>query len=105
MILQPLVENALRHGLAQKVGPGTLTIASRRSRGRAVIEVTDDGAGFDADAGSPPPASGIGLANVRERLRVIYGAASRLQLTSEPGRGTCARVEVPELTDGERASA
>jgi two-component system sensor histidine kinase YesM len=52
-----------------------------------------------------PMSSGIGLANVRERLRVVYGSAYQLTMTSEPGKGTCARIEVPELTDAKALSA
>jgi len=97
MILQPLVENSIKHGFSRKVGPGSITIRSHRENGRAVIEVEDDGMGFFADALDQPMASGIGLANVRERLRVIYGTSYQLKLTSEPGKGTRARIEVPEL--------
>ena len=97
MILQPLVENSIKHGLARKVGPGSITIRSRRENGRAIIEVEDDGMGFVLERLDQPMSSGIGLANVRERLRVIYGATYQLTLTSEPGKGTCARIEVPEL--------
>ena len=98
MILQPLVENSIKHGFARKVGPGVITIRSHRENGRAVIEVEDDGMGFVLDRLNQPMSSGIGLANVRERLAVIYGDQYQLQLTSEPGRGTSARIEVPELT-------
>jgi two-component system, LytTR family, sensor kinase len=97
MILQPLVENSVKHGLSRKVGPGSITIRSRMAHGRAILEVEDDGMGFVLDRLSQPMSSGIGLANVRERLQVIYGTASQLTLTSEPGKGTCARIEVPEL--------
>ncbi len=97
MILQPLVENSIKHGFSRKVGPGVITIRSHRENGRAVIEVEDDGMGFFAESLDHPMSSGIGLANVRERLRVIYGATYQLKLTSEPGRGTLARIEVPEL--------
>jgi two-component system LytT family sensor kinase len=97
MILQPLVENSIKHGFSRKVGPGVVTIRSHRENGRAVIEVEDDGMGFFLESLDHPMSSGIGLANVRERLRVIYGAAYQLKLTSEPGRGTLARIEVPEL--------
>jgi two-component system LytT family sensor kinase len=105
MILQPLVENSIKHGLARKLGPGTIVIRSRRDNGRAVIEVEDDGMGFVLDRLAEPMSSGIGLANVRERLRVIYGTAYQLQMTSEPGRGTSARIEVPELTAPEQITA
>ena len=97
MILQPLVENSIKHGFSRKVGPGSITIRSHRENGRAIIEVEDDGMGFFAENPDEPMSSGIGLANVRERLRVIYGATYQLKLQSEPGKGTLARVEVPEL--------
>lgn len=105
MILQPLVENSIRHGLSRKVGPGQITIRSRRENGRAVIEVEDDGMGFVLDERGEPMSSGIGLANVRERLRVIYGAACQLKLASEPGKGTSARIEIPEMMAAEQILA
>jgi two-component system LytT family sensor kinase len=105
MILQPLVENSIKHGLSRKVGNGTIVIRSWREHGRAVIEVEDDGMGFLLERLSEPMASGIGLANVRERLRVIYGATYQLTLTSEPGTGTTARIEIPELMAAEQVTA
>jgi sensor histidine kinase YesM len=69
------------------------------------IEIEDDGMGFLMERLEAPMASGIGLANVRERLRVIYGATYQLTLTSEPGRGTTARIEVPELLASEQITA
>jgi two-component system LytT family sensor kinase len=105
MILQPLVENSIKHGFARKVGPGTITIRSWRERGRAIVEVDDDGMGVVLDSQDQPMSSGIGLANVRERLRVIYGASYQLTLTSEPGRGFRARIEVPELMAAEQITA
>jgi two-component system LytT family sensor kinase len=105
MILQPLVENSIKHGFARKVGPGVITIRSRRENGRAIIEVEDDGMGFMLDRLDQPMSSGIGLANVRERLAVIYGDQYQLQLTSEPGRGTSARIEIPELTAVQQITA
>jgi two-component system, LytTR family, sensor kinase len=83
MILQPLVENSIKHGFSRKVGPGSITIRSHRENGRAVIEVEDDGMGFFAEALDQPMSSGIGLS---------------LKLSSEPGKGTLARIEVPELS-------
>ena len=61
--------------------------------------------GFLLDRLQEPMASGIGLANVRERLRVIYGATYQLKLTSEPGKGTNARIEIPELVAAEQITA
>jgi two-component system, LytTR family, sensor kinase len=105
MILQPLVENSIKHGLSRKVGAGSILIRSWRLHGRAVIEVEDDGMGFMLDRLEQPMSSGIGLANVRERLRVIYGASYQLTLTSEPGKGTIARIEIPELMVAEPITA
>jgi two-component system LytT family sensor kinase len=105
MILQPLVENAIKHGLSRKVGIGAITLRSWRDNGLTLIEVVDDGMGFFMDGVKPPMSSGIGLANVRERLHVIYGAAYQLTLTSEPGKGTTARIEVPELMASEAITA
>jgi two-component system LytT family sensor kinase len=105
MILQPLVENSIKHGLSRKVGPGTIVIRSWRERGRAVIEVEDDGMGVMPDRLNQPMSNGIGLANVRERLQVIYGVTYQLKLTSEPGRGFRARIEVPELMVAEQITA
>ena len=105
MILQPLVENAIKHGLARKIGPGALTLRATRSGDRAVIEVEDDGMGFLMERLDQPMSSGIGLANVRERLRVIYGASCQLALASEPGKGTRARIEIPEMATPARIPA
>jgi two-component system LytT family sensor kinase len=105
MILQPLVENSIRHGLARKVGNGSLVIRSWREHGRAIIEVEDDGMGFVMDRLNQPMSSGIGVANVRERLHVLYGASYQLKLTSEPGHGTIARIEIPELLADESITA
>ena len=105
MILQPLVENSIKHGLSRKVGIGTIVIRSWRENQRVVIEVEDDGMGFMMDRLDQPMASGIGLANVRERLRVIFGATYQLRLASEPGKGTKARIEIPELMAAEQITA
>jgi two-component system LytT family sensor kinase len=95
LLLQPLVENCIKHGFARKVGPGTITITSRLEHGLAIIEVEDDGLGISEERLPLAMSSGIGLSNVHERLRVLYGAPGRLALTGSPGRGACARVEIP----------
>ena len=105
MILQPLVENSLKHGLSRKVGGGRIVIRAVRRDGRATIEVHDDGVGMTPEALAQALGGGIGLSNVNERLRTIYGAGSHLTLTSEPGRGTCATMEIPELMIPERITA
>ena len=105
MLLQPLVENSIKHGLSRKVGGGQITITSGRAEGHTVIEVIDDGIGMMVEGVVPGTGSGIGLKNVDERLRVIYGANYYLKLTSAPGEGTCARVEIPELAVSQPVSA
>jgi two-component system LytT family sensor kinase len=105
MMLQPIVENSIKHGIALKVGGGRITIRSRRERGRTVIEVEDNGQGMTGErldqvfGGTDPSGSGIGLRNVSERLRVVYGDHAGLELRSEPGRGTVARLEIPDAAD------
>jgi two-component system LytT family sensor kinase len=105
MILQPLVENAIKHGLSRKIGVGTIVLRSWSDGDRVLIEVEDDGMGFLLERLEQPMASGIGLANVRERLRVIFGATYHLTLASEPGQGTIARIEVPQLVTADSIHA
>jgi two-component system LytT family sensor kinase len=97
MLLQPIVENSIKHGLEPKVGQGRIVIKSVRHEGQAIIDVIDDGVGVVARDAAQVKGNGIGLRNVNERLRVIYGANYQLQLDSVPGEGTCARVIIPEL--------
>jgi two-component system LytT family sensor kinase len=105
MLLQPLVENSIKHGLSRKVGGGRITIRTARRGTRVLIEVVDDGLGMTEQALEDAFAGGIGLSNVNERLRTIYGASCGLNLTSVPGLGTSVTVEIPEVTVSERASA
>jgi two-component system LytT family sensor kinase len=105
MILQPLVENSIKHGLARKVGPGRITIRSRRERGLAIIEVEDDGLGISDERLHTAMSSGIGLSNVHERVRVIYGATGKVALSGAPGRGACVRLEIPLFVVSEPITA
>ena len=79
MILQPLVENSIKHGLSRKVGEGRITIRAAHRAGHVVIEVADNGVGMPSDRLESTAEHGIGLRNVNERLRVIYGANCQLQ--------------------------
>ena len=106
MLLQPIVENSIKHGLSPKIGEGRITIRSVRENGHAVIDIIDNGVGVDlAHAQRGKRDGGIGLRNVNERLRVIYGANYQLHLDSVPGEGTCARIVIPELVVPARISA
>jgi two-component system, LytTR family, sensor kinase len=105
MILQPLVENSIKHGLSSKVGGGRITIKTIVRDGHTIIEVHDDGLGMTEERLGRALGDGIGLSNVNERLRTIYGANYHLKLTSVPGEGTCASIEIPELALPERVTA
>ncbi len=105
MLLQPLVENSIKHGIARKVGGGRVTIRSRRVDGDTVIEVADNGTGMTDTELGRRTADGIGLRNVDERLRVIYGENYHLRLESTPGQGTCARIKIPMVDVPKRTLA
>lgn len=96
LLLQPIVENAIIHGVAPKAGSGRVEIRGYVADGRLHLEVGDDGPGIPSDAGRAK--EGIGLANTRERLAKIYGARSQLSLRSEPGRGVCVQIFFPYRT-------
>ena len=105
MILQPLVENSIKHGLGRKIGEGRITLRATRANGLVTLEVHDNGVGLSQTRMEVESESGIGLRNVNERLRVIYGAPYQLKLVSQPGLGTQARIEIPEMHAPDRASA
>src|ERR1700704_1202820 len=105
MLLQPLIENSIKHGLSRKVGGGRITIRSAMRDGHAIIEVHDDGLGMSGEQLEHALGDGIGLSNVNERLRTIYGPPYHLKLTSGPGQGTCVSVEIPEIALPERVPA
>ncbi len=90
LVVLPLVENAIRHGLSTKVGPGRLAIDARREGTSLLVTVEDDGLGA-----SPPLRHGVGIANTRERLAGMYGERGSLEVETEPWKGFRARVRVP----------
>ena len=100
--LQPLVENAVRHGVARKESGGTVTVTTEETETAWRVTVSDDGAGFDPDAtpeySAPlPPADNrnrVGIKNVRNRLAAMCGGS--LSVTGSPGRGTVAVIEIPK---------
>jgi two-component system LytT family sensor kinase len=91
LILQPLVENAFRHGLARKSGRRTLRLSSRREGEDLLLSVEDDGVGL----ASGPVVEGVGLGNTRARLRARFGDAARIALDPRPGGGARAEVRLP----------
>jgi len=97
MILQPLVENAVKHGFSSKVEGGSIYLRSRSADHRLVIEVEDDGVGMLPSGASASSGTGIGMLNVTERLQVMYGDAADLSVTSERNRGTLVRLVLPVL--------
>lgn len=104
MILQPLVENAIRHGIGPKVEGGTITLRAWRNNGRLAVEVMDDGVGIPEEKRHEVYESGIGISNVQERLKVLYGQEFSLKIDSQPGKGTAISFEIPELVIPEKAA-
>ncbi len=103
MLLQPLVENSIKHGLEPRISGGTITLRSRLCDGKFVIEVEDDGVGIAPERALrtgvlTQDGNGIGMRNVRERLEVLYGDAAGFEITSRPGRGTLVTLHMPERT-------
>jgi two-component system LytT family sensor kinase len=103
MLLQPLVENSIKHGLASKVEGGSITLRSRLSRHYVIVEVEDDGVGMGAAQLVEKPdglgGTGIGMANVAERLKVLYGETARMTIDSHGGKGTLVRLRLPMLQE------
>lgn len=91
LILQPLVENALRHGLLPKAEPGHLRVAGHRDGDELVLCVDDDGLGLSSDGAS----EGIGLTNTRARLAMLFGADARMELLPRDGGGTRVELRLP----------
>jgi two-component system LytT family sensor kinase len=105
MLLQPLVENSIKHGLAPKIEGGSIYMRSRITESHLIIEVEDDGVGMGAANFLERPTgiggTGIGMANVAERLKVLYGDTARMTIDSHEGKGTLVRLRLPILeTEG-----
>jgi two-component system LytT family sensor kinase len=100
MLLQPLVENSIKHGLSSKVEGGSIYLRSRLSDSGVIIEVEDDGVGITATKpveSTSTRGAGIGMANISERLQVLYGDAARMTINSHEGKGTLVRIRLPLL--------
>jgi len=97
MLLQPIVENCLKHGLAPKLEGGRIQLRTTNHDGRLHIEIEDNGVGISEEKMPHVYVEGIGLSNVRERLRVLYGTDFNLDIQSQPGEGTIIRIDIPEV--------
>ncbi len=98
MLLQPLVENSIKHGLGPKVEGGSIFLRSRVTDSRLIIEVEDDGVGMGGaqlEESSSWSGMGIGMANISERLQVLYGDTARMTIDSHEGKGTLIRIRLP----------
>ncbi len=101
MMLQPLIENSIKHGLSPKIGGGSIHLRSKLDGGNLIIEIEDDGVGMGAANLLEQPTgmggTGIGMANVIERLKVLYGDTAGMRIDSRTGEGTLIQLHVPVL--------
>jgi two-component system LytT family sensor kinase len=93
LILQPIVENAVKHGIAKRAQGGVIEISAARANGKLTLKVYNDGPGLPVDCEGKREA--IGLSNVRERLHSLYGNACELRMANEEGRGVKVTISVP----------
>jgi two-component system LytT family sensor kinase len=102
ILLQPLIENSIKHGLEPRIHGGTVTLRSSLKAGRVLIEVADDGVGMGNRPASAlrRTGAGIGMKNVQERLEVLYGDQAHFSVVSNPGRGTLVSIEIPANLPG-----
>jgi two-component system, LytTR family, sensor kinase len=100
MLLQPIVENSIRHGLASKVDGGTVKLRSRIIGGKFQILVEDDGVGIPESKLATLFEQGIGVSNVNERLKVLFGDDYKMWIDSRIGEGTSTGIELPEQVSG-----
>lgn len=97
MLLQPLVENSIRHGLSSKVEGGMIRISSHLGEGRLHLLVEDDGVGIPEARLAKLFEQGIGVSNVNERLKVLFGNDYRMWIDSKPSEGTRTEIDIPDL--------
>jgi two-component system, LytTR family, sensor kinase len=95
MLLQPIIENSIRHGLSNRVGGGTIRLQARLIEDRLHLLIEDDGVGIPESKLATLFEQGIGVSNTNERLKVIYGEDYRMWVDSKPGEGTRTGVELP----------
>jgi two-component system, LytTR family, sensor kinase len=101
MLLQPMVENSIKHGLGPRLEGGEIHIRTRRLDGRLLIEIEDNGMGISTERLAEVYGGGIGISNVHERLRLLYGDQFKMDIRSQEGQGTQIHIEIPELATAE----
>ena len=101
MLLQPMVENSIKHGLAPKLEGGQIHLRTRQVDGRLLIEISDNGMGIPSERLAGVYGGGIGISNVHERLRLLYGDQFKMDIRSQEGQGTQIHIEIPELATAE----
>jgi len=104
MLLQPLVENAIKHGLAPRLEGGQIYFRAHLVDGKLALEIEDNGIGIAPERLSEVYGGGIGISNVNERLRLLYGDQYKMDIRSQEGQGTVIHIEIPELAGVESPS-
>ena len=99
MLLQPMIENAIKHGLAPRLEGGQIHIRTLRRGGRLLLEIDDNGIGIPSERLREVYGGGIGISNVHERLRLLYGDQFKMDIRSREGEGTQICIEIPELSE------
>jgi two-component system LytT family sensor kinase len=103
MLLQPIIENAIKHGLAPRLEGGEIHLRTHRRDGRLLIDIEDNGIGISPERLREVFGGGIGISNVHERLRLLYGEHFKMDIRSQEGEGTQIHIEIPEVSAAEPA--
>ena len=98
MLLQPIVENSIKHGLAPRLEGGEIHLRTHLRDGRLSIEIDDNGMGIPPERLAEVYGGGIGISNVHERLRLLYGDQFKMDIRSQEGEGTQIHIEIPALS-------
>ena len=101
MLLQPMVENSIKHGTGAELEGGQIHLRTRQVDGRLLIEISDNGMGIPSGRLADVYGGGIGISNVHERLRLLYGDQFKMDIRSQEGQGTQIHIEIPELATAE----
>ena len=105
MLLQPMIENSIKHGLAPRLEGGQIHIRTQRRDGRLYLEIDDNGIGIPPERLREVYGGGIGISNVHERLRLLYGDQFKMDIRSREGEGTLIYIEIPELSEVQSAAS